>query len=308
MYDTSTMGADGHDHEHAHTPLEALAWRRRVGIAVTLSGLVPGAGQLFAGRPVRAAIALVSVAGGAVVATVAVACWRLTPLTLLLPMVLTLAVHLTVIADAVRQVRRARVVDRRWRSAWLHGAVILVVTALSGVVVEAVGQRIVGWERIDDATMAATLLPGDVVAVSRVRCGRPGVGEVVVVRDSAGGERIRRCVAQGGSTIEVRSGIVYVDGLPLEPPVYAHGAWGRTHIAHDHPPRAVPDGWSAVLGDNRGPPMAGGWQLDVVENHRVVGTVGFILWSFSAEDGPRWFRLGLPLEHSLMPTRSEEWE
>lgn len=307
MYDTSTMGTEGQSHGHAQTPLEALAWRHRVGIAGTLSGLVPGAGQLFAGRPARASIALVSVAGIALVTTVVVVCWRLTPLTLLLPMLLTLAVHLTVVADAVRQVRRARVEDRRWRSAWLHGAVILVVTALSGVAVEAVGQRIVGLESIDDATMAATLLPGDVVAVSRVRCGRPGVGEVVVVRDGAGDERIRRCVASGGSTIEVRSGIVYVDGVPLEPPVYAHGAWGRTRTAHDHLPRAVPDGWSALLGDNRGPVMAGGWQLEVVENSRIVGTVGFILWSFSAEDGVRWFRLGLPLQHSFLTARPEEW-
>jgi signal peptidase I len=283
------------------SPLEAAAWRYRVGIAGALSGLLPGAGQLFAGRPVRATVAFAGVAAVAVVSTVSVVCWRLTPFTLVIPLLVTLIVHLVVVGDAVRQARRAGRGDRRWRSVWLHGALLIAVTGLSGPVIGAVAGRLVGIHVVDGATMAHTLLPGDVVAVARVRCGPPQPGDVVVVETARGVTSVSRCVARAGSEVAVRAGILYVDDTPIQPPFDAEGAWGRVRAKPDMPARTVADGRVALLGDNRGPQDSGGWKLDVVEIEHARGTAGFILWSASPEDGVRWLRLGLPVEHSLVP-------
>ena len=276
------------------TPLQRLLWQQRRWVAATLSGLLPGSGQLFAGRPVRAVFACAAVVGVAAAATVAVLCWKLTPLALLLPLLATLVVHLAVVGDAVRQARRARIEDDRWRSLWLHGAVLAAVTAASGPLLGMLGAQIVGVHRVDDIAMAATLLPGDVVAVSRVRCRPVGAGEVVVLVHGDD-EVVRRCVAVEGSSVAVQGGVLLVDDIAVQPPLYARGAWMRTAAEGDQPLLSVPRGSLAVLGDNR--ELAGDWRVEIVPEERIVGRVGFILWSASSDSGIRWFRLGLPIDH-----------
>jgi signal peptidase I len=57
---------------------------------------------------------------------------------------------------------------------------------------------------------------------------------------------IKRLVALPGETVEVREGVIYIDGAPLEGDVY-----GKDPPNYAYGPRVVPPGHYFVLGDNR---------------------------------------------------------
>ncbi len=76
----------------------------------------------------------------------------------------------------------------------------------------------------------------------------PQRGEIVVIRFP--GERkdplIKRVVALAGETVEIRSGVVYVDGVKLDEPYLDYNAGGSMASL------VVPADHVFVLGDNRG--------------------------------------------------------
>ncbi|HSL93666.1 MAG TPA: signal peptidase I [Bacillota bacterium] len=81
---------------------------------------------------------------------------------------------------------------------------------------------------------------------------------------------VKRLIALAGETVEIRDGIVYVDGIPLNEP-YAEPWRG------DFGPLAVPEGHMFVLGDNR-PSSADSREWGLAETDHVVGRGVFIIW------------------------------
>lgn len=71
-------------------------------------------------------------------------------------------------------------------------------------------------------------------------------GSVVLARDTEGTKIIKRVIAMGGDTIEIRNGAVVLNGIVLDESYTAdHGALQCI------PPYTVPDGYIYLLGDNR---------------------------------------------------------
>jgi signal peptidase I len=109
----------------------------------------------------------------------------------------------------------------------------------------------------------------------------PRRGDVVVIRMPERGPEllIKRVIALAGETIEVRGGVVYIDGEPLEEsylPRKTTGTYG---------PTTIPEGNVFVMGDNRGASndsrIFGPVPLDRVVGHAWVSywpidTVGLI--------------------------------
>lgn len=115
----------------------------------------------------------------------------------------------------------------------------------------------------------------------------PAPGEIVVLRDpTQGRELIKRVVAVAGETVEVRSGVVYVDGKPLDEP-YKNTLYTQYP---DTPAVEVPEGSIYVMGDNRGRSydsrMIGPVEIDLVD-----GKAFFLFWPLDR------FAAG-PLDHS----------
>ena len=103
---------------------------------------------------------------------------------------------------------------------------------------------------IPSASMSPTLRPGDHVVADKLayRLGAPARGDLAVLRDPrADGLMLKRVVALGGDTVEVRDGELWVAGRRRREPWVdrrrVDGAWfGPVRV----PPRHV-----FVMGDNR---------------------------------------------------------
>jgi signal peptidase I len=161
------------------------------------------------------------------------------------------------------------------------------------------------WNPIPSGSMRPTLLEGDVVLVNRLaydlklpltdvmllRLGEPQRGDVVTFSSPKNGTRlIKRIVALPGDQVEMRDGVLVVNGEPalysnrvtasepVAPGVAVHATQATEHwggIAHrvqylqgataerDVDPQTVPDGEYFMMGDNR----------DNSEDSRYIGTV-----------------------------------
>lgn len=192
---------------------------RRAFIALVLSGLAPGAGHVYAGRPWRglAGLGLVAASSAAWLTRVTRSLNEARGL-LLVPLILTLLL----IVDAGRQAWRAPVPwPRRPLHHWsTYPILVLVVGFLApGALLGALSSR-AGIVVQPDASMAPIVLPGEWVVYDRTAPVGPGAAsQLVVVRADVGGNGesavIRRVVGRAGERVAIRSGIVLRDGVPV---------------------------------------------------------------------------------------------
>jgi signal peptidase I len=125
--------------------------------------------------------------------------------------------------------------------------------------------------RIPSGSMENTLLIGDFLFVNKFEYGPkipfthirlPGLrdprrGDVIVFQfpQDPSKDFIKRCVATGGQTLEIRHKAVYVDGVKREEPFALHGDWNELPAAlsprDNLALRTVPPGQMFMMGDNR---------------------------------------------------------
>lgn len=148
---------------------------------------------------------------------------------------------------------------------------------------------------VDGESMFPTLHHGDRLLVNKIgyRLGEPRVGEIVVVEDPQDPRRqlIKRVIALGGETVEVRNHVVFIDGKPLEEaytnPVSVHFP--------DMRPQQVPEGHLFVMGDNRGGSLDSR-AMGPIPVNKVQGKAFFLFWPFSRMNdhgplnGPRTYK------------------
>jgi len=102
---------------------------------------------------------------------------------------------------------------------------------------------------VDGISMVPTLQNGERLLINKFvyRLSEPQRGDVVVFRYPLHPDRdfIKRVMARGGETVEIREGTVYVDGQRVDEPYIPDPS-------HDtHAPVTVPPGHVYVMGDNR---------------------------------------------------------
>lgn len=103
--------------------------------------------------------------------------------------------------------------------------------------------------RVDGDSMYPTLQHGEHMFVEKVSYWflAPARGDVIICYYPGYTEScVKRVIATGGETVEIRGGLVYVDGQPLDESAY----WTGT-VVGDFGPLTVPAGEVFVLGDNR---------------------------------------------------------
>jgi signal peptidase I len=92
---------------------------------------------------------------------------------------------------------------------------------------------------------------------------------------------IKRVVAVGGETVEVRGAKVYINGQPIEEP-YAQWSEGGK-FEGNFGPKVVPDGHILLLGDNRDNSKDSRfWTEPFLDVKRVKGKAVVVFWSFDS--------------------------
>ena len=165
--------------------------------------------------------------------------------------------------------------------------------------------------RIPSESMLDTLLVGDFLFVNKFEYGPkipfthirlPGLhaprrGDVIVFQfpQDPSKDFIKRCIATGGQTIEVKNKQVYVDGVKLNEPYAVHKDPTIRPAGYDFRdnfgPFTVPKGDLFMMGDNRDNSNDsrywGPLKMDLVK-----GRAMFLYWSWNGErNWPRWGRI-----------------
>src|SRR5262245_8205095 len=161
--------------------------------------------------------------------------------------------------------------------------------------------------RIPSESMVPTLLVGDFLFVNKFEYGPkipftsirlPGIrpprrGDIIVFKSPQDPSKdlIKRCIATGGETIEVRNKQVSVNGRPLLEPYTIH-IDPRVHPSGSDPrdffgPETVPKGQLFMMGDNRDNSndsrFWGPAAMDLVKGNAMFiyfSTAGRTLWDF----------------------------
>lgn len=163
---------------------------------------------------------------------------------------------------------------------------------------------------IPSESMVPTLEIGDRVLVNRLshRWSGPDRGEVIVFADEAGAQRnaqnplagglrslaaglglappseedfIKRVVALPGEVIEIRDGVVLIDGEEL--PEAATGDGGYLSMRDDSflPPTEVPADEYFVMGDNRPRSSDSRSLLGTIHRDQIIGRAFVLVWPFN---------------------------
>ncbi|MFH1467506.1 MAG: signal peptidase I [Pseudomonadota bacterium] len=294
--------------------------RRRPWLALLLGGLCPGLGHLYAGSawtavvvPVLATLAVAALGYAAAEGVLGPLGWLVGTLTI------PLATRGLAPWHALWLARRPRPAQP-WQRAWVYLAFFVLTHLGTWAGVRLCRAFFVEPYRVPSASMAPSVLPGDVLLVSRRPAGDLRSRAVLFAHE--GVVYVKRAVAGAGATVEVRRERVRVDGRDLprvhcsragDLPNAQHGAAsayvetgadGRDYLVQWGPPlwsaeldaTLVPAGALFVLGDNRddsvdsrhwGPIMA----------DQVLGVALGIIASVDPLDGrPRWERFGQTLE------------
>lgn len=116
------------------------------------------------------------------------------------------------------------------------------------LIVLVVFELLVGVSRVDGTSMEPTLQDGELVFFCRIGSDYED-GDVVFARMPSGEYYVKRIIATEGEVVELKDGILYVDGVP-ESGSYVQGSTGEQKGIVTYP-YVVEKGKYFLAGDNR---------------------------------------------------------
>ncbi len=286
---------------------------RQPWLAVLLSLVTTGLGQVYAGRPMRAMLVWLACTTWAVLGVVATV--RLSGSAEIVAFAVTILGGPAWAAwDAAQLARRAGATyrPRRFNRWYVYVALIAVsVFVWQPVFTTLVRERLITTFRLASRAMEPTLLGGDYILSHRMR-GNITRGDIVVHR-SARGSIVQRVVALPGDRVGMRSGRLFVnDRAVVEPyaqrdtadPSSPEFMWQSAHLPatrdsgthrptlHTWGPILVPLDGYFLLGDNRNNSLDSRY-LGFVMRDSIVGRPSSVYLSRAPETGSiRWGRIG----------------
>lgn len=196
--------------------------RRRPWTAVSLSLISPGLGQIYCGDFQSGMVIIGVIVTFSVLWIVGIMHPKtpFLPFSLMMWSIISLATVIAAI-DAYRRARRIRY-DYTLKE-YNHWAVYLTLAWIAGA--GCIGyvfniKAIVGNYRIPQNTMAPTIVAGDRAFTNNIAYDHknPEYGDVVVFKNPENRKTkyVKRVVALGGDTVEIKDGQLFINGKPLE--------------------------------------------------------------------------------------------
>lgn len=148
--------------------------------------------------------------------------------------------------------------------------------------------------KIPSGSMRMTLIEGDRLMVNKLRYGpkvpfthlripgysKPRRGDIIVFVYPEDPKRdfIKRLIALGGETVEIRDGSIYINNRQVEEPeIKAVYYFNRGTYGEEHQVVKVPKGYVFVLGDNSSSSHDSRFWGFVPEEN-IIGQAKFIYW------------------------------
>ena len=128
---------------------------------------------------------------------------------------------------------------------WLKAVETFVVLV---IVIFILFRFVIGFSVVDGVSMQKTFMKGETVFYTRIT-GEAEEGEIVFVRIPSGEYYVKRVIAKGGDTVDLRDGVLYING-EAETGDYIYGVTRPEDLVVSYP-YTVPEGYLFLLGDNR---------------------------------------------------------
>jgi len=218
---------------------------------------------------------------------------------------LTTVYYIIAIGDAIYTARKFKTEYnlKKYNKLIIYLGVIVLIfvanTAISGYV----KNNYVQAYKIPAASNEPTLLIGDhIVADRRVSERNPKRGVLIIFEfpEDPKKDFVKRVVAIGGDTVEIRDKLLLINGEPIKETYVIYN--DATVFSADQNPRdnfgpiTVPENACFVLGDNRDQSYDSRF-WGFVDNAKIKGTVKSIYWSWDNKKAAvRWNRIGAKVQ------------
>lgn len=157
--------------------------------------------------------------------------------------------------------------------------VVSIVTALLAVLI--IRSFLFTIIRVDGTSMTDTLQDNDrlFVTVLDMKLHGPDRFDVVITHyDDTRKEYVKRVIGLPGDTLEVKSGVLYVNGEAYEEPFLSPDRIMNYSLPqYDFGPIEVPEGSYFVMGDNRDN-SRDSRRVGFLSEDKIVGKVRYIIW------------------------------
>jgi signal peptidase I len=273
--------------------------------AVILSILMPGLGQISCGKIKRGVFIYI---GGLLLVLISLIILTkpIPPFNIISPVILFIGFYLFAIIDAILIARNP---ENTLRMNPIIGYILLVAIwqvngrIVTPIITEAVKQDFIQAYKIPSRAMEPTLLVGDHILVDMniYKHSEPKHGDVVIFPYPVNPEKdfIKRIVAIGGDTIEIKEKQVYLNGKMLFEPYVVHK--DPNMIPANQQPRdifgpiTIPNNAVFVMGDNRDESLDSRF-WGIVKKDTIKAKIINLYWSWDKDVGDvRWRRIGKPI-------------
>jgi signal peptidase I len=276
---------------------------RKWWLAGLLSLIRPGLGQMYNGQ-MNKAIVIILLEYCYIALLYSVAFYRLSAVTIIALVVIGVACFIIVLADSIVVAKRNSTdyALKKYNNIYIYIVVVAVLGTINYFNSEYVKNNVIESFKFSSGSMTPTILIGDHVIVdSSQSAHNPQRGDIVVFEYPKDPEKnfLKRVVAIGGDSVELRNAILYVNGSAVSEPYIKQpeitDSIPRSVSGSNYGPAVVPDNSYFVLGDNRDNSQDSRY-FGFISSDKIKGTVRNIYWSWDRSNhAVRWDRIGMQI-------------